>query len=182
MTSLSTLVLIKPDAFRRNLRDQLVLKILQNVPCSYMSMNCHLENIELDIAHEHYREHEKKEWYEDLCKWLTEGSVEAIILCGEDVIKRMREYLPVLRKKFNAGPRENLVHCSASEEAAHREIQLWSPWMVGCQALSNTVSSTKHASASSSGTTVSSSTTSRDEEAEKDEPDVWSWQVCNDES
>lgn len=82
-----TLVLIKPDGVRRNLIGEIIkryeMKGLRVIAIKSLYPT-------KEIAMEHYREHEGKEFYERLINFLTSGMVIAMILEGKNVIKCAR--------------------------------------------------------------------------------------------
>ena len=129
-----TLVLIKPDGVKRGL----VGKIL-----NLYEEKC-LEIVELkmitatrDMAENHYKEHEGREYFEKLISYITEDKVCAIILMGEKVIEAVRKIngdkdpikaeLGSIRGKYTLDKTKNLVHASDSIESAQREIKIWFP-------------------------------------------------------
>ena len=129
-----TLVLIKPDGVKRGL----IGKILNH----YEEKSLEIVALKLisatkDDAKEHYREHEGREYFEELINYVTEGKMCAMILMGEkavDVVRKIngdkdpvKAELASIRGEFTLDKTHNLVHASDSPESAEREISIWFP-------------------------------------------------------
>lgn len=129
-----TLVLIKPDGVKRGL----IGKILNH----YEEKSLEIVALKLisatkDDAKEHYREHEGREYFEELINYVTEGKMCAMILMGEkavDVVRKIngdkdpvKAELASIRGEFTLDKTHNLVHASDSPESAEREIAIWFP-------------------------------------------------------
>ena len=129
-----TLVLIKPDAVKRQLsgeilsryeRKGLVIKALNHIPIPHK------------FAQEHYSEHHEKPFFGELVDLLTSRQVHAFVLAGENAIVSVRALNgatnPVdaapgsIRGDYALTMDANVVHASDSPEAAAREIHLWFP-------------------------------------------------------
>ena len=109
-----TLVLIKPDAVKRQLSGEI-----------------------LSRYEEHYAEHKEKSFFGELVDFITSGPVLAFVLAGENAIVSVRALNgatnPVdaapgsIRGDYALTMDANVVHASDSPEAAAREIHLWFP-------------------------------------------------------
>lgn len=127
-----TLVLIKPDGVRRNLIGE-IIKRYEKKGLRVAAIKSVYPTVE--IASRHYAEHEGKEFYERLIKFLTSGMVVAMILEGQNAVKcariingatKYQDALPgTIRGDFAFDETENLVHASDSLESAEREIKIW---------------------------------------------------------
>ena len=128
-----TLVLIKPDAVKRQLsgeilsryeRKGLVIKALK------------LLQVPRELAEEHYAEHKEKPFFGELVDFIT-SPVLAFVLAGDNAIVSVRALNgatnPVdaapgsIRGDYALTMDANVVHASDSPEAAAREIHLWFP-------------------------------------------------------
>ena len=88
-----------------------------------------------DFAKKFYDVHKDKPFYNDLCNYLSSGPIVAMILKGDDVIKKNRDLMGAtnpkeakegtIRKKFAISIDKNSVHGSDSEENASKEISLF---------------------------------------------------------
>jgi nucleoside-diphosphate kinase len=130
-----TLVLIKPDAVQR----RLVGEIIGRVERKGLTITAlELRNVSVELASQHYAEHEGKPFFEPLLKFITSGPVVAAIVEGPRAIAAFRQLAggtdPVeqatpgtIRGDFGLEMQLNLVHGSDSTDSAKREIALWFP-------------------------------------------------------
>ncbi|HNR80486.1 MAG TPA: nucleoside-diphosphate kinase, partial [Mesotoga infera] len=87
------------------------------------------------LAGELYREHTGKDFFVPLMKFVQSGPVVAMVLEGENAIKRLRHTVgrtdPLeadagsIRGRYGVSVRKNLIHASDSPESASREIALF---------------------------------------------------------
>lgn len=128
-----TLVLLKPDATKRNAVGAILtyferagLKVARMRSVKYPSrFLCEL----------HYREHVEKPFFGRNVEFLHSGLVIAVIIEGENAIARVREIIGAtspadaapgtIRGDFGGDLPCNLVHGSDSLEATRLEIPLW---------------------------------------------------------
>jgi nucleoside-diphosphate kinase len=129
-----TLILIKPDAFARNLTGEIIARFerkgLRLVAMKLMTMS-------RDLAAAHYAEHEGKGFYEELVTFITSGPLVAMVLEGEQAVVAARQVIgatnPVeantgsIRGDYAIGVGQNMVHGSDSPESAAREVALFFP-------------------------------------------------------
>ena len=79
--------------------------------------------------------HKDKPFFKELCIYLSSGPIIAMVLKGENVIKKNRDLMGAtnpkdakegtIRQKFAISIDKNSVHGSDSEENASREISLF---------------------------------------------------------
>ncbi|MBU3127676.1 nucleoside-diphosphate kinase [Clostridium tagluense] len=127
-----TLVLIKPDGVKRGLIGK-ILNHYEEKSLEIVALK--LITATMDDAKEHYREHEGREYFEELINYITEGKLCAMILKGEkaiDVVRKIngdkdpvKAELASIRGEFTLDKTHNLVHASDSPESAEREIAIW---------------------------------------------------------
>ena len=84
---------------------------------------CKLTN---EQAHELYKPHENKDFYEDLCKYMIS---DYCICCSchkkcDDPIKEMSKLKDVVRDKWGKTEMKNAMHSSDSLENVNREIKI----------------------------------------------------------
>ena len=129
-----TLVLIKPDAVRR----QIVGRILDRFEAKGLSIVAmDMRVMDAALADAHYADHLSKPFYPPLKAFMTSGPLVAMVLEGDEAIDVVRTLVGVtdgraaaagtIRGDFSLSNRENLVHGSDSEESAAREIKIWFP-------------------------------------------------------
>ena len=116
------LVLIKPDAFERGIVESLTTRLLVAFRLN------HIQDVMIteDLCDKHYIEHINKPFYPGLKNAMVGKRVLAIALRGDAMA--MRQFCMSIRKEYvdpeYIGPR-NVIHCSDSEEAGIREVDLW---------------------------------------------------------
>jgi nucleoside-diphosphate kinase len=129
-----TLILIKPDAFARNLSGEIIARFerkgLRLVAMSLMTMS-------RELAERHYAEHEGKGFYEELVTFITSGPLVAMVLEGEQAVVAARQVIGAtnpleattgsIRGDYAISVGQNMVHGSDSTESAAREVGLFFP-------------------------------------------------------
>lgn len=127
-----TLVLIKPDAFRKHHCGD-ILKIYEEAGLSILAMR--MLQMDEKLASQHYVEHIGRPYYEDLVGFMTSGPIIAMVLAGENAIAEVRRINGktnpaeadegTIRKLYAESGSRNAVHASDSPESAAREIALY---------------------------------------------------------
>jgi nucleoside-diphosphate kinase len=129
-----TLILVKPDAFARNLTGEIIdrfeRKGLRLVALRLMTMG-------RELAGRHYAEHEGKPFYEELVNFITSGPLVAMVLEGEQAVIAARQVIGAtnpleaspgsIRGDFAIEVGQNMVHGSDSPQSAAREVALFFP-------------------------------------------------------
>lgn len=138
MTAQRTLILLKPDAVRRNLRGE-ILRRIEAKGYSIVAMTQRVATTEELSAH--YAEHEGKPFYAPLVEYMGSAPLVAIVAEGNNVIPGFRSLAGAtnpteaapgsirgdLAREWDTSVIQNLVHGSDSEESAAREIAIWFP-------------------------------------------------------
>ena len=125
-----TLVLIKPDAVKRQLSGEILGR--------YERKGLVIKALKLlQVPRELYAEHKEKPFFGELVDFITSGPVLAFVLAGDNAIVSVRALNgatnPVdaapgsIRGDYALTMDANVVHASDSPEAAAREIHLWFP-------------------------------------------------------
>lgn len=131
-----TLVLLKPDAVKRNLIGEITRRLEQK---GYVIVDLKKFTPSKEILQKHYEEHVGKPFYEPLIEFMSSGDVVAIKLEGNRVIEGFRSLAGAtdptvaapgtirgdLGRDWGLKVQQNLVHGSDSEESAARELVLW---------------------------------------------------------
>ena len=129
-----TLILVKPDAFARNLTGEIIARFerkgLRLVALQLMTMT-------RDHATAHYAEHEGKGFFEELVGFITSGPLVAMVLEGESAIRAARQVIGAtnpleattgsIRGDYAISVGQNMVHGSDAPESAQREVALFFP-------------------------------------------------------
>jgi nucleoside-diphosphate kinase len=129
-----TLILIKPDAFARNLSGEIIARI-ERKGLRLVAMN--LLTMSRELAARHYAEHEGKGFYDELVTFITSGPLVAMVLEGEQAVVAARQVIGAtdplkantgsIRGDFAIEVGQNMVHGSDSPESATREVGLFFP-------------------------------------------------------
>ncbi len=127
-----TLVLIKPDAFRKHYSGD-IIKHYENEGLKILAMK--LMKMDEKIASKHYAEHIGRPYYDDLMGFMTSGPIIAMVLEGEDAIANVRRINGktnpaeadegTIRKLYAESGSRNAVHASDSPESAARELAIF---------------------------------------------------------
>lgn len=127
-----TLVLIKPDAVKKNVIGKIIDIYEQN--------NLYVENLKMVLPvrktlEEHYEEHKEKPFFEKLIGSIEGKKVVAIVISGENSITKVRKIngntdpmkadKGTIRNLYGSSISENAVHGSSDVQAAEREITIW---------------------------------------------------------
>ena len=129
-----TLILVKPDAFARNLTGEIISRFerkgLRIVALKHM-------RVERELAESHYAEHSEKPFFGDLVDFITGGPLVAMVLEGHEAVTAARQIIGAtnpleaspgsIRGDFALEVQTNLVHGSDSAESAEREVGLFFP-------------------------------------------------------
>ena len=129
-----TLILVKPDAFARNLTGEIVARF-ERKGLKIVAMR-HMQVTE-DLAKEHYAEHDGKPFFGELVEFITSGPIVAMVLEGEQAIKAARQVIGAtnpleaapgsIRGDFAVEVQTNMVHGSDAPESAERETKIFFP-------------------------------------------------------
>jgi nucleoside-diphosphate kinase len=129
-----TLVLVKPDAMRRQLAGEIVARLERR---GLQLRAARLVTVDREFGEEHYAEHVGKPFFGELIEFITSGPTLALAVEGEGAITSVRTTLGAtnpaeaapgtIRGDFALSMPDNLVHGSDSNESAAREIALWFP-------------------------------------------------------
>lgn len=132
MATETTLVLVKPDGVQRGLSGEIIGR-LERTGLKIVGMK--LMQVSRELASKHYGEHEGKPFYVGLVSYITASPVVAMAIEGPNAIPVVRKLMGVT-KPAEADPGtirgdlavdigRNLVHGSANEDDAKREVALF---------------------------------------------------------
>lgn len=134
MAAERTLILVKPDAFERQLTGEVISRF-ERKGLRLVAMK--LMQADEELANTHYAEHSDKPFFGELVSFITGGPLVAMVLEGESAIVAARQLIGAtnpleadagsIRGEFAAEVTFNLVHGSDSPDSAQREIALWFP-------------------------------------------------------
>jgi nucleoside-diphosphate kinase len=129
-----TLILVKPDAFARNLTGEIIARFERK---GLRLVALHQMTMARELAERHYAEHEGKSFYEELVAFITSGPLVAMALEGDQAVTAARQVIgatnPIeaspgsIRGDYAIEVGQNMVHGSDSPESAARELGLFFP-------------------------------------------------------
>jgi nucleoside-diphosphate kinase len=129
-----TLILVKPDAFTRNLTGEIIARFERK---GLMLVALKLITMSRELAERHYAEHAGKPFFEELVMFITSGPLVAMVLEGEKAIEAARQVIgatnPIqaapgsIRGDYAIAVGQNMVHGSDGPESAVREVSLFFP-------------------------------------------------------
>ena len=133
-----SLVLVKPDGFRRGLSGEVLRRIEAK---GYSLAALGVVTPTRDQLAAHYAEHEGKPFYEPLLEFMSSGPVTAAVIEGQGCIAGFRALAGAtdptaaapgtirgdLGRDWGVKVQQNIVHGSDSPESAAREIAIWFP-------------------------------------------------------
>ena len=138
-----TLVIIKPDGLKKSLTGNILTRLSET---KLRIVGAKVVQVSRELAEKHYQHLKDKPFFGDVIKYLCgelHGDeyrrVIALVYEGEDAIGKVRKLAGAtnpedaestsIRGQYgrltSAGLFENVLHCSANEEDAVREIKLW---------------------------------------------------------
>jgi nucleoside-diphosphate kinase len=129
-----TLILVKPDAFARNLTGEIIARFerkgLRIAALRHMTLD-------RQTAELHYAEHQGKPFFEELVSFITSAPLVALVLEGDGAVQAARQVIGAtnpleaapgsIRGDFAVEVGQNMVHGSDSPESAEREANLFFP-------------------------------------------------------
>jgi nucleoside-diphosphate kinase len=129
-----TLILVKPDAFARNLTGEIIARFERK---GLRLVALQQQQLDEATAKQHYAEHEGKPFFGELVEFITSGPLVALVLEGQDAVKAARQVIGAtnpleaatgsIRGDFAIEVGKNMVHGSDSPESAARETKLFFP-------------------------------------------------------
>jgi nucleoside-diphosphate kinase len=129
-----TLILVKPDAFARNLSGEIIARFERK---GLRLAALKLMSISRELAEQHYAEHDGKPFFGELVSFITSGPLLAMVLEGEQAILAARQVIGAtnpleantgsIRGDYAVEVGQNMVHGSDSPESAAREAGLFFP-------------------------------------------------------
>jgi nucleoside-diphosphate kinase len=129
-----TLILVKPDAFARNLTGEIISRFERK---GLRLAALKLETLNRETAERHYAEHNGKPFFGELVDFITSGPLVAMVLEGESAVEAARQVIGAtnplqsapgsIRGDFAVAIGTNMVHGSDSPESGSREIGIFFP-------------------------------------------------------
>jgi nucleoside-diphosphate kinase len=127
-----SLVLVKPDAMRRELAGAIIARI-QEAGLRLAALK--MLHMSRELAMRHYAVHSEKPFFGELVEYITSTPIVAAVFEGEGAVDRIRKVMGAtnpanaapgtIRKDFGIDLQQNSVHGSDSVENAKTEIALF---------------------------------------------------------
>lgn len=124
-----TLMLIKPDAVKKNVEGEIIAHVQKH---GFKLIGLKKLKLTKEQAKQFYIVHKDRPFYEELTDFMSSGPIVAMVWEGENAIARIREIMGAtnpeeaeegtLRKLYGTNIGENAVHGSDSKESADYEI------------------------------------------------------------
>lgn len=137
----ATLILVKPDGLKKSLTGNILTRLSET---KLEIVAAKIVRVSRELAEEHYQHLKDKPFFEELIKYIqgelhNRRKVMALIYWGEDAIVKCRQLAGAtnpeeaeptsIRGSYGrittSGVYENVIHVSANEAEAEREIKLW---------------------------------------------------------
>lgn len=132
-----TLILVKPDAFARDLTGEIIARF-ERKGLRLAAMK--LMTVSRELAEEHYAEHVERPFFGELVEFITSGPLVAMVLEGHEAVVAARQVIGAtnpleaatgsIRGDYALEVGSNMVHGSDSAESALRETGLFFPGLV----------------------------------------------------
>ncbi len=129
-----TLILVKPDAFARNLTGEIISRF-ERKGLTLAALK--LETLSRETAEQHYGEHKERPFFGELVDIITSGPLVAMVLEGVNAVEAARQVIGAtnplqsapgsIRGDFATDIAANMVHGSDAPESAVREIGIFFP-------------------------------------------------------
>ncbi|SEO91547.1 nucleoside diphosphate kinase [Halorientalis persicus] len=129
-----TFVMVKPDGVQRGLIGEIVGRLEER---GLKLAGAKFMQIDEELAHEHYGEHEDKPFFDGLVEFITSGPVMAMVWEGADATRQVRQMMGTtdpaeaqpgtIRGDLGLDLGQNVIHGSDHEDpgANEREIDLF---------------------------------------------------------
>lgn len=131
MTTEQTLIVVKPDGFKRGLTGKVLARFEEK---GFVIKNLKYYNFTQEKAREFYSVHKDKPFFGELVSFVTSGPVVACILEGNNAVATTRimigstksfEAAPgTIRGDFGLGFTDNIIHASDSSENFIKESRV----------------------------------------------------------
>ncbi|RMD46350.1 MAG: nucleoside-diphosphate kinase [Aquificota bacterium] len=124
-----TLMLVKPDAVKRNLEGKIIAHVQEK---GFKLVALKKLKLTKEQAQQFYYVHKERPFFDELTTFMSSGPIVAMVWEGENAISKIRDIMGAtnpeeaeegtLRKLYGTNIGENAVHGSDSKESAEFEI------------------------------------------------------------
>ena len=126
-----TLIIVKPDAVKRNLAEEIISRFEKK---GFTISKQKMLNFTTEMAKQFYSVHSSKPFFDELVSFITSGKVVVAIIEGDNVINVTREIIGktnpkeadagTIRGDFGISITENSIHASDSSESFDKEVNV----------------------------------------------------------
>ncbi|SRR6056297_503547 len=127
-----TFIMVKPDGIQRALLGEIIERF-ENKGLKLVGLK--LLRMDEEMARKHYKEHENKEFFNNLLEFITSGPVVAMVWEADNAVYIGRKLVGpttpneaepgTIRGDFCINTQFNLIHASDSIESARKEIDIF---------------------------------------------------------
>jgi nucleoside-diphosphate kinase len=131
MAAEQTLIVIKPDGFKRQLTGKVIARFEEK---GFQIKQLKSYNFTKEKAQEFYSVHKEKPFFGELVSFISSGTVVACILEGNNAVNTVRimigatksyEAAPgTIRGDYGLGFTDNIIHASDSPESFNKESRV----------------------------------------------------------
>ena len=126
-----TLIIVKPDAVKRNLAEEILSRFEKK---GFTISKQKTLNFTTEMAKQFYSAHSSKPFFDELVSFITSGEVVAAIIEGDNAVSRTREIIGhtnpkeassgTIRGDYGISITENSIHASDSSESFDKEVNV----------------------------------------------------------
>ena len=126
-----TLIIVKPDAVKRNLAEEILSRFKKK---GFSVSKQKMLNFTTEMAKQFYSAHRSKPFFDELVSFITSGKVVAAIIECDNAISLTREIIGktnpkeadagTIRGDFGISITENTIHASDSSESFDKEVNV----------------------------------------------------------
>ena len=126
-----TLIIVKPDAVKRNLVEEILSRFEKK---GFTILRQKTLNFTTKMANEFYSVHSAKPFFDELVSFITSGEVAAAIIEHDNAVSLTREIIgntnpkeaspETIRGDFGISITENSIHASDSSESFDKEVNV----------------------------------------------------------
>jgi nucleoside-diphosphate kinase len=126
-----TLIIIKPDAVKRNLAEEIISRFEKK---GFTISKQKMLNFTTEMAKQFYSVHSSKPFFDELVSFITSGKVVVAIIEYDNAISLTREIIGktnpkeadagTIRGDFGISITENSIHASDSSESFDKEVNV----------------------------------------------------------
>ena len=129
---MKTLLMIKPDAVKKRVIGKIISMLEE---AGFDIKDIRMKRFTREEAEKFYEVHRERPFFGELVEFITSGPVVGICIEGEDIVKRIRDFIGAtdpkkaapgtIRALYGTDISHNAVHASDSPENAERELKFF---------------------------------------------------------